>query len=202
MTAKKGKLKIIGISGSPREGNTNYMLRAVLDAAGGDCESILLKDKKIKPCTACGGCFKTHKCVVADDMRELYDKLLNADVIVLACPTYFANVTALMKAFMDRCLPLYLSEKLKGKKVALLAGGNFKKGEVRFLDDFDIDQEMKDPTKRKALVQPVQRCLNIMKYFCVAELQMTLLGTVAAINGDATSKTKKLAELGKKLSSY
>jgi multimeric flavodoxin WrbA len=173
------------------------MLRMVLDAAGGACELILLKDKKIKPCTACGGCFQTHKCVVADDMQELYGKLLKADVIVLACPTYFANVTILMKAFMDRCLPLYLSEKLKGRKVALLAGGNFKKGEVRFLYDFDIDAAMKDPAMRKELAKPVQRCLNIMKYFCVNELQMTLLGTVVAIHGDATSKTKELINLGK-----
>lgn len=200
MVSKRGN-KIIGISGSPRVGNTNYMLRMVLEAAGGEGELVLLKDKKIKPCTACGGCFVTHKCVVADDMQELYKKLLAADVIVLACPTYFANVTALMKSFMDRCLPLYLSEKLKGKKVALLAGGNFKKGEVRFLDGFDIDKAMADPAMRKELAKPVRKCLNIMKYFCVDELQMTLLGTVAAITGDATSKTKELIKLGKKLSS-
>ncbi|MFA6376591.1 MAG: flavodoxin family protein [Candidatus Paceibacterota bacterium] len=171
MVIKKEKLKIIGISGSPREGSTNYMLRTVLRAAGCDYELILLKDKKIEPCSACGGCFQAHKCVVDDDMRELSEKLSSADVVVFGCPTYFANVPALMKTFMDRCLPLYLAEKLKGKKAALLVTGNFKKGEVRFLDGFDIDKAMGDPAQRKELEKPIRKCLDILKFFCANHMQ-------------------------------
>lgn len=201
MARQKITQKIIGISGSPREGNTNHMLRTVLDATGRDYELILLKDKKIKPCMACGGCFKTHKCVVNDDMQELGGKLTQADAIVLGCPTYFANVPAQMKAFMDRCLPLYLSEKLKGKKAALLVCGNFKKGEARFLDGFDIDKAMKDPVQRKELERPVQRCLDILRFFCANHMQMKIVGSVLAINGGALPKTADLIKLGKKLSS-
>lgn len=192
-------IKIIGISGGLRERNTNSILRTVLDANGCDYELILLKDKNIKPCAACGGCFYTHKCVVKDDMQELYDKLIGADIIVFGCPAYFANVTALMKGFIDRCLPLYLSEKLKGKKAALLSVGNFKKGEVRFLDGFDIDKEIKKPEGRKILSKSVSRCLDILRFFCSQHLQMTIVGSVAVIGSDPESKQKELVKLGKKL---
>ncbi len=157
---------IIGVSGSPRNKNTNYMLKTILDATGFNYELVFLKDKIIKPCVACGGCFHSHKCVVKDDMQELYDKLPKADIIVFASPTYFANVTSLMKIFFDRCLPLYLSKKLKGKKVVLLTVGNFKKGEVRFLDDFDIEKSMENPIGRRELSKTIKRCLDIMKFFC------------------------------------
>lgn len=128
------------------------MLRTVLDATSCVYELILLKDKNIKPCTACKGCYHSHKCAVKDDMQELYYKLSKADIIVLGSPTYFDNVTALMKTFIDRCLPLYLSEKLKGKKVALVSVGNFKKEEVTCLDGYNpneaiLGEEMKNSVK-------------------------------------------------------
>lgn len=199
MTAKRKKYKIIGISGSPRDKNTNYMLRTVLDATDYDYELILLKDKNIKPCTACGGCFYSHKCIIKDDMQKLYDKLSKADIIVLGCPTYFANVTSLMKIFIDRCLPLYLSEKLKDKKFALVSVGNFKKGDVRFLDNFDIEKAMESPISRKELKITIQRCLNIMKFFCTYHMGMKIIGSVIAINGDPKSKQNELIKLGKNL---
>ncbi len=193
------KYKIVGISGSPRNKNTNCMLKTVLDATGSDYDLVLLKDKNIKPCNACGGCYKSHQCIIKDDMQELYDKLPKADVIVLGCPTYFANVTALMKNFIDRCLPLYLSEKLKGKKAVLLTVGNFRKGEVRFLDNFDVDKDMNNPVSRKKLAKTIKRCIDIMKFFCIHHMGMKVIGSVMTINGDPESKKKELIKLGKKL---
>lgn len=188
------KLKIIGISGSPREKNTVYMLKTVLDATGFDYDLILLKDKNIKPCNACGGCYKSHKCIVKDDMQEIYDKIINADILVLGSPTYFDNVSAIMKSFMDRCLPLYLSEDLKNKKVALLSVGNFKEGEIiknpaEATKNLNLEKEMEDSVKN---------CINAMRNFCEI-LELKLIGTVIAINGDAKSKNIELVELGEKL---
>lgn len=193
------KLKIIGISGSPRDKNTNYMLKTVLDASGCDYEMILLRDKKINPCRACGGCYFSHKCIVKDDMQELYKKLVKADIVVLASPTYFANVTGLMKNFFDRCLPLFLAEKLKGRKAALLTVGNFRKGEVRYLDDFDVEKEMQNPESRKRLGKTIRRCLDIMKFFCTHHMDMEVIGSAYVINGDPTSKEAELIRLGKKI---
>lgn len=192
-------MKIIGISGSPRDKNTNYMIRTVLEATGRNYELINLKNKNIKPCSGCGGCYHSHKCVVKDDMQKLYDKLSKADIIVLGSPTYFANVTGLMKNFIDRCLPLYLSEKLKGKKVALLTVGNFKKGEIRYLDNFDIEKAMKNPTGRKEIGKTIRRCINIMRFFCTDHMKMKVVGSIIAINSDPETKKNALVKLGKKL---
>lgn len=192
-------MKIIGISGSPRNKNTNYMLRTVLEATRCDYELINLKDENIKSCAGCGGCYHSHKCIVKDDMQELYDKLSKADAIVLGSPTYFANVTSLMKNFFDRCLPLYLSEKLKDKEVALVAVGNFRKGEVGYLDNFDIEKAIKNPAERKRVEKTIRRCINIMRFFCVNHMKMKVIGSVIAINSDPQLKKGALIELGKKL---
>lgn len=199
MTRKKKRYNIIGISGSPRDKNTNYMLKTVLGAANRNYQLIKLKDKNIIPCLACGGCYKSHKCIVKDDMREISRKLEKADAIVLGSPTYFANVTGIMKNFIDRCLPLYLSGKLKNKKVALVAVGNFGKNEVRYLDGFDIEKALKDPQKRKRIRQTIKRCMNIMKFFCTYHMEMKVIGSIISIGGNAEPEQKKLIRLGKKL---
>ncbi len=199
MSAKRKKYNMIGVSGRPRDKNTNYMLKTVLGATNGNYELINLKDKNIKPCNACGGCYKTHKCVVKDDMQEIGRKLEKADAIVLGSPTYFANVTGIMKNFIDRCFPLFLSEKLKGKRVALVSVGNFGKGEVRWLDGFDIEKVMRDPVKKRMLRKPIQRCMDIMKFFCSHHMEMKIVGSVIAINGSPELERNKLIKLGRKL---
>ena len=93
---------IIGISGSPRDKNTNYMLKTVLDATGEEYELILLKDYEIRDCDAQKGCYKSHKCAESDDMQKIYPKLEEADAIILASPTYFSNVSSRMAMFIER----------------------------------------------------------------------------------------------------
>jgi len=198
MTNKKKKMNIVGISGSPRDKNTNYMLKTVLDATRQNYELIALKDKDIKPCNACGGCYKSYKCIIKDDMQNLYDKLLKADAIVLGSPTYFDNVSALMKIFIDRCLSLYLSEKLKDKKVALVSVGNFREGEIDFLDGYNPNEAIKDSTSRKEMKDSVKNCIDNMRNFCRA-MDLKIVGSVFAINGDPSSVKNELAVLGKKL---
>lgn len=193
------KYNIIGISGSPRIKGTNYMVKTVLEATSCDYELINLKDKNIKPCTACAGCYKAHKCIVKDDMQEIRRKLEKADAIVLGSPTYFANVTGIMKNFIDRCLPLYLSEKLKGKKVALVTIGNFRKGEVRYLDGYDPEKAIKNPKERKKMGKTMRRCMNIMRTFCSAHMKMKVIGSIIAIGGNPVTEKNKLIRLGRKL---
>ncbi|MFH1401782.1 MAG: flavodoxin family protein [Parcubacteria group bacterium] len=191
-------LRVLGISGSPRKKGTNFMVKTVLEAMGCDYELINLKDKNIKPCTACRGCYKTHECIIKDDMQDIYDKLRSANIIVLGSPTYFDNVTAQMKAFIDRCLPFYLSEKLKNKKVALVSVGNFTEGEVDFLDNYNPNEAVKDPILKKEMEGSVKNCINSMKNFCRA-MKLNVVGSIIAINGDPTLQTEKLKKLGRKL---
>ncbi|HBE76313.1 MAG TPA: flavodoxin family protein, partial [Firmicutes bacterium] len=106
-------MKVLAINGSPRgrEGNTERILQPFLEGtrdAGAKIETIYLKDKKINHCIGCFSCWtKTPGvCVHHDDMPELLEKALSADMLVYATPLYCFTVTGLMKDFMDRNIPL------------------------------------------------------------------------------------------------
>lgn len=58
-------------------------------------------------CTGCGVCNSTHKWVQKDDMAEIMDKMVNADVIVFATPVYFYTMDAQLKTLIDRTVPRY-----------------------------------------------------------------------------------------------
>ncbi len=74
---------------------------------GHKTELIILTELKISPCTSCGSCQKSGKCVIADDMQLMHKKLLEADCIVFASPIYFCGVSAQLKSFIDRCQTLW-----------------------------------------------------------------------------------------------
>ena len=153
-------MKILGISGSSRIKNTDFMLRIVLDATGLDYELIRLKDKNIFQCLNCKSCHNTFECVQKDDMQPLYQKLIEADVVVLGSPTYFDNVTGIMKKFMDRCLPFYFSRKLEGKKVVVLSVGGFKN-----LVESDKNGNCASCENDNACARTVLRCIDSLKFF-------------------------------------
>ena len=99
-------MKVLGIWGSPRVGgNTEVLLDALLHGAregGGEVEKVELRKLKISPCLEIYKCLETGECPIKDDMRDLYPKLLAADVVVLASPIFFYGVTAQAKAMIDR----------------------------------------------------------------------------------------------------
>ncbi len=103
--------KVLIISGSPRKGGNSDMLcdqfmKGAI-SAGHTVEKIRLAEKKIGFCLGCGACNQTHRCIQKDDMTELLDKMVMADVIVLATPVYFYTMNGQMKTFIDRCVPRY-----------------------------------------------------------------------------------------------
>jgi multimeric flavodoxin WrbA len=102
-------MKVIAFNGSARRnGNTAILIRKVfseLQDVGIETEMIQLAGKTIRGCTACRKCFdnKNQRCAIDDDcVNECIEKMLEADGIILASPTYFADVTAEMKALIDR----------------------------------------------------------------------------------------------------
>lgn len=99
-------IKILAVSGSPRKkGNTSLLLDKALDYAieeGIEVEKIELADYHYSDCVGCEGCKDTFNCVIRDDMQLLYPKILSSDALILGSPTYFYNMTAKMKAFIDR----------------------------------------------------------------------------------------------------
>ena len=122
------KIKVLGVSGSPRKGrNTEQLLRAALDAAAElfvETELISLADFKILPCNGCNACVKEKKCPIdaQDDMGRLKEKLMEADAVIFAAPSYFGAVPGVMKNVMDRSRPLKMDgHKLCGKVVSALS---------------------------------------------------------------------------------
>ena len=111
-------MKILAISGSPRKnGNTVTLLNEVLAGAkqdGADVELFSVAGRNIQPCDGCWGCTKTGKCHIKDDMQTLRDQMLEADGIIFGTPIYFYDMTAQMKAVMDRTLGLRLANKVGG----------------------------------------------------------------------------------------
>ncbi len=103
--------QVLGISGSPRRnGNTELFIREFMrgaEAGGYEAELIILSELKISPCSSCGSCQKTGKCIIDDDMQSMHKKLLEADCIVFASPIYFGGVSAQLKSFIDRCQTLW-----------------------------------------------------------------------------------------------
>lgn len=101
-------VKVTAFNGSPRtDGNTSLMIRqafAALEAEGIETELFQLGGRKIRGCAACFGCArkKDGHCAVDDVVNECIDKMVESDGIILASPTYFADVTSEMKALIDR----------------------------------------------------------------------------------------------------
>jgi multimeric flavodoxin WrbA len=125
-------MKIIGICGSPRKGNTEILLREALNGAkeaGADTELILLREKNIELCDGCLVCEKTGECHINDDMQKIYKKLTESDVIIFGSPTYYNNVTALFKILIDRTNVFYLKNNLKNKIAAIICVGGMKLNE-------------------------------------------------------------------------
>jgi len=120
-------MKVVGICGSPRKGNTEWMLRRFLEAAakaGAETDLLLLRQKNIKGCDGCltceaGGKERKGRCRVLDDMQEIYPKLVEADALAFGTPVYFEMLSGLLKNFMDRTCAIWT--KLEGKPVVGLA---------------------------------------------------------------------------------
>lgn len=112
-------MRVLCISGSPRvNGNTDYLLHALLSALPG--QFIRLIDYRIEHCKACWKCRDQRQCVLEDDMtKTVIPLLLESDAIILGSPVFFNNVTADMKAFMDRtwCIRGKLRDKIAGAVV-------------------------------------------------------------------------------------
>lgn len=99
----------LAINGSPRnDGNTSCLLQEVLkplDTSGWQTEMVQVGGQEIKGCRACFQCFENrdNHCSVNSDMfNQLMDKMLLAEAIIIGSPTYFTDVTAELKAVLDR----------------------------------------------------------------------------------------------------
>lgn len=103
--------KVLVLSASPRKGgNSDLLCDEFIKGAqesGHQTEKVFVASKNINYCKGCEVCNTTHKCVQNDDMEEILEKMVNADVIVMATPVYFYTMDAQMKTLIDRTVPRY-----------------------------------------------------------------------------------------------
>ncbi len=109
--------KVLILSGSPRKnGNSDLLcdefMKGTLES-GNEVEKIRVAEKNIGFCRACYACKETGVCAIKDDMAEVLQKMIDADVIVLASPVYFYSIDAQLKALIDRTVARWLEVKDK-----------------------------------------------------------------------------------------
>lgn len=103
------KIKVLGISGSPRKGNSDFLLTHALKGAKDvdpdyvAIDSVSFKGKKMNPCLSCLKCMDNGgNCVIKDDFQELRNKWVDADAVIYSVPVYHMGIPGQMKCFFDR----------------------------------------------------------------------------------------------------
>ena len=123
-------MKVFGICASPRNNTTEYVISSALDVLennGFETEIFTCMGKTIRPCMHCDYCFENKKCIIEDDMQEVYEGLLNADGIILATPVQSGGISSNLAAIMDRTRALEATDYniLRGKiGMSIAVGGD------------------------------------------------------------------------------
>ena len=130
-------MRILGFNGSPRKyGNTAKLLYLALKAAeeeGAETKVFHLYDYRIEPCLGCLSDEQLacrYPCVIEDDMKQLYDEILEADGFIIATPIYWYAPSGVTKNFIDRLTAfenmIFIEGRslLEGKVAGLIAVGN------------------------------------------------------------------------------
>lgn len=133
--------KVLILSSSPRRGGNSDTLcdefmRGAIES-GNEAEKVFLRDKTIHYCTGCSTCSLHEKpCPQKDDAAEIIEKMVAADVIVMATPVYFYTMSAQMKTLIDRCCGLYTEMKNKEFYFIVTAAEDDRKLMERTVDTF------------------------------------------------------------------
>ena len=108
---REDPLIVLGINGSPRDGNSLFLLKEALQAAREvereriQTEEYSFRGKKFDPCVGCFRCVEDKslgECVIKDDFQHLRDLWLKADVILYSVPVYHVGIPGQVKCFIDR----------------------------------------------------------------------------------------------------
>jgi len=125
-------MKVIGILGSPVKRGTNSLLQNALEALaaeGVETELLHITDYDLQFCQGCNTCLREGRCVLEDDLTKIGDKLIEADGIIMASPSYFGSPTAQLKNLMDRSRYLKMQDhKLKDKLLGVISSSGLNQG--------------------------------------------------------------------------
>ncbi len=120
-------MKVIGFSAGSvgREGNIDRMVKAILAKSGHEVEFVKLTDLNYSGCKGCVQlCAKPQVCRLADDAQPYYQKIKEADAVVIGTPVYFDTITATVWAFIERFFGYrHVDIPISGKPFVLVVGG-------------------------------------------------------------------------------
>ena len=130
-------MKVFGICASPRNGATEYVLKEalkILESHDFETEIFTCHAKDLKPCLHCDYCLENKKCMIQDDMGEVYKNLQDADGIILATPVQSGSVSSNLSIIMDRTRALEAIDYnlLRGKIGMSIAVGGDRTGGLDF----------------------------------------------------------------------
>lgn len=124
-------MKIIGYVASPhKNGNTAFVVEQIMENAkkkNAQTEIYYSSNFDVSPCQGCLWCVDKDKCIIDDNMQEIYASLKNTDVLIIGTPIYMGQMTGQAKVFIDRLYPQvvprfspYYNTKNAGKKLILV----------------------------------------------------------------------------------
>lgn len=123
--------KIIALSGSSiKSGVVEKAMEHVLKSSGHNYELIRLGELDMKHCIGCGGCVNTNRCIIKDDLNDVFEKLEKADAMLIGAPAKSGSLNSLTGQFFERLSALYHNDMLEGKPVISIAGGLFNQNDV------------------------------------------------------------------------
>lgn len=106
--------KVVVISTSIRiDSNSEVLAKSFADGAsraGNQVAFVTLKDKRIGFCKGCLACQQSGTCVIKDDVSEIMDQVLDADIVVWATPIYYYEMSGQMKVLVDRLNPMFMKD--------------------------------------------------------------------------------------------
>lgn len=121
-------MKIVCLLGSPREkGNSATIANRFCNSAegrGAEVKTFILNNLEYRGCQGCMACkTKLDRCVLDDDLTEVLDAIRETDVLVLASPVYFWDISSQLKTFLDRTFSYLVPDFITNPKKSRLAPG-------------------------------------------------------------------------------
>ncbi len=143
-------MKIVTVLGSPRKkGNSNSIAQAFNATAidiGAEVQTFFLNKMDYKGCQGCGACKgKSEECVVKDDLTQVLEAIHEADVLVMASPVYFYDVSGQLKNFVDRTFSFFKPDFMERPDPCRLPDG--KKGLLILSQGDTVDAHQDIPAK-------------------------------------------------------
>jgi multimeric flavodoxin WrbA len=186
--------KVMGFSGSPRKGgNSDILLNRILNGVTENqipADSLRLSDCRFQPCIGCERCRKDKICTgLMDGMSFLYPKIIQSTGLVLVSPTHNYNITAWMKAFIDRLYCFYKFDKQRPGPWSSRLANQGRKAIIAAVC------EQNDKRDMGFTIEAMRMPLEALGYEIIGEL--SVLGTFARakVKGQ-TSTLAKAAQLG------